>query len=134
MIVVDTAVVAHLYFPSVRTVAAERLLEVETRWAAPPLWRSEFLHVATTQCRKGFIKWPDVAEVYELAAGFLTTFDVHTEYKKIIDVMKWSDCSACQAEFLALAKQLNTVLVTDDEQILKQFPKLSCTPEQYTSR
>lgn len=126
--------IAHLYFPSVRTVAAERLLGVETRWAAPPAWRSEFLNLASAQCRKGIIKWPDVADVYDLATQFLITLEIHTEYKKIIDVMKSSDCSAYEAGFLALAKQLNTVLITDDQQILKQFPKLSCTPEQYISR
>ena len=42
MIAVGTNVLAYLYLPGQHTAAAELLLEKDTEWAAPILWRSEF--------------------------------------------------------------------------------------------
>ncbi len=45
MIVVDSNVLAYLYLPGEYTAAAEVLLEHDSDWAAPILWRSEFRNI-----------------------------------------------------------------------------------------
>ena len=45
MIVVDSNVLASLYLPGEYTAAAEVLLEHDSDWAAPILWRSEFRNI-----------------------------------------------------------------------------------------
>ena len=38
MIVVDTSIITYLYLPTEYTEVAERLLEQDPDWVAPPLW------------------------------------------------------------------------------------------------
>ncbi len=45
MIVVDTNVIAYLYLSNERSQQVERLLEKDSEWAAPLLWRSELRNV-----------------------------------------------------------------------------------------
>ncbi|MBL7164528.1 MAG: type II toxin-antitoxin system VapC family toxin, partial [Anaerolineales bacterium] len=52
MIVVDTNIIAYLYLESERSSQAERLLEKDTQWSAPLLWRSEFRNVLALYIRK----------------------------------------------------------------------------------
>jgi len=47
MIVVNTNVIAYLLLPGEWTQSAEALLEHESIWVAPPLWRSEAANTAT---------------------------------------------------------------------------------------
>lgn len=50
MIVVDSNVLAYLYLPGEYSTAAEALLEQDSDWAAPILWRSEFRNILAGYC------------------------------------------------------------------------------------
>ncbi len=52
MIVVDTNVLAYLYLPGDYTTDAEALLKQDSKWAAPPLWRSEFRNILAGYIRR----------------------------------------------------------------------------------
>jgi predicted nucleic acid-binding protein len=52
MIVVDTNVLAYLYLPGEYTAAAETLLEQDSDWAEPILWRSEFRNILARYLRR----------------------------------------------------------------------------------
>jgi predicted nucleic acid-binding protein len=52
MIVVDSNVLAYLYLPGDRTADAEALLERESEWAVPVLWRSEFRNILAGYTRR----------------------------------------------------------------------------------
>lgn len=41
-----------------------------------------------------------------------------------------SQCSACDCEFVALAKRLGVPLVTADKKVLKQFPEVAVSLAQ----
>ncbi|MEZ5436228.1 MAG: hypothetical protein R3E67_06805 [Pseudomonadales bacterium] len=43
----------------------------------------------------------------------------------VLRLIETSECSAYDCEFVALAKRNNTMLVTEDKKILKQFPKIA---------
>src|SRR5688500_11423768 len=53
MIVADCNVLAYLVIPGDRTAIAKRAFELDGQWAAPSLWRSEFLSVLATYVRVG---------------------------------------------------------------------------------
>ena len=52
MIVVDSNVLAYLYLPGEYSTAAEALLEQDSDWAAPILWRSEFRNILAGYLRR----------------------------------------------------------------------------------
>jgi predicted nucleic acid-binding protein len=131
VIVVDTNVLGYFYFPSATNDAVERLRLREKEWAAPEVWKSEFLNVATLYFRRGFIEIPDAIGAVEDAHEFVFTFEVHSEYKAILDLVKNSACSSYDCEFVVLAEKLKTRLLTYDKKILHWFPAIAIKPEDF---
>ena len=131
MIVVDTNILGYFYFPSSENDAVERLRLFEKEWAAPELWRSEFLNVASLYFRKGLISVPDVIKAFEDAHKFVLTFEIHSEYRDVLDLVKASSCSSYDCEFVVLAEKLNTRLLTYDKKLLHWFPNVAVKPEDF---
>ena len=59
MIVVDVNVLAYLLIPGRYTNSAEQLLEADSHWVAPRLWRSEFRNVLSTYVRSNLLELAD---------------------------------------------------------------------------
>ena len=74
----------------------EALLEKDSDWAAPILWRSEFRNEGA---------------------------EFEVESSAVLELVRDSDCSAYDCEFIALAMKLDTKLVTMDKKLLRAFPK-----------
>jgi predicted nucleic acid-binding protein len=134
VIVVDTNVLSYLYFPSPFNSAVEALQKYKKDWIAPVLWKSEFLNVASIYYRRKLISLSLISEAFENANEFIITFDIHSDYKEIIELIASSPCSAYDCEFVALAKALNTNLITYDKQILTEFPSIALRPEDYLAQ
>jgi hypothetical protein len=45
-----------------------------------------------------------------------------------------SACSACECEFVALARDLNELLITVDPQILDQFEDIAISLDEYVRK
>lgn len=125
MIVVDTNVLAYLYLPCERTPDAEMLLQQYPQWAAPVLWRSEFRNILAGYMRRGTLTFEQACSIQIEAQGLLA----HTEYtvdsQSVLELVRNSDCSAYDCEFVALAMQLQTPLVTADKKVLRAFPHIA---------
>ena len=124
MIVVDTNVVAHLYLPGEQTAAAERLLVREPQWAAPLLWRSELRNILSLYLRQKLIAF-DRAFAIEREAEALMTDNEYVDSYSILELARDSGCTAYDCEFVALARRLETKLVTGDTKLRKAFPDLT---------
>ena len=122
MIVVDTNVLAYLYLPGEHTVAAESLLERECDWAAPLLWRSEFRNILTGYMRRGALSLEQACAVQHEAQDLLHGAEYEVASSTVLELARDSHCSAYDCEFVALARLLDTRLVTMDKQILRAFP------------
>ncbi len=122
MIVVDTNVLAYLYLPGGLTAAAERLLEREPEWAAPLLWRSEFRNVLAGCLRRGALDFERAYAIQREAESLLAGAEFAPDSLEVLELARDSDCSAYDCEFVALARHLDTKLVTMDSQVLKAFP------------
>jgi predicted nucleic acid-binding protein len=125
MIVVDSNVLAYLYLPSEFTPAAEALLLNEPVWAAPTLWRSELRNILAGYLRRGQLTLEQAGAVQAEAESLLeaTSYDVPS--RQVLALVATSDCSAYDCEFIALAQQLGTRLVTMDKKLLRAFPQLA---------
>jgi predicted nucleic acid-binding protein len=122
MIVVDSNVLAYLYLPGEYTQAAEALMTSDPEWAAPLLWRSEFRNILAGCLRRKSLTFPQAVALQAEAEDLLTGREYEVESRAVLELVRHSDCSAYDCEFVALAEKLGTKLVTMDKKILKAFP------------
>lgn len=122
MIVVDSNVLAYLYLPCEYTAAAEQLLEGDPEWAAPILWRSEFRNILAGYLRRKIITFEQANELQTEAESLLQGAEFEVDSQSVLELVRDSDCSAYDCEFIALAIQLDTNLVSMDKKLLKAFP------------
>ena len=123
MIVVDPNVLAYLYLPGEYSTAAEALLEQDSDWAAPILWRSEFRNILAGYLRRKAITFEQAVSLQREAESLLEGAEFELESLAVLDLVRDSDCSAYDCEFIALAMKLDTKLVTMDKKLLRAFPK-----------
>ncbi len=123
MIVVDTNILAYLYLPAEYTAEAEALLGKHLDWAAPQLWRSEFRNILAGYIRRGTLDLQQAVGLQREAEALLAANEHIVDSEAVLELVKRSDCSACDCEFVALAQMLGVKLVTMDAKLLKAFPK-----------
>lgn len=122
MIVVDSNVLAYLYLPGEYTTAAEALLEQDPDWAAPILWRSEFRNILAGYIRRKAISFEQANSLQREAESLLEGSEFEVDSLAVLELVRDSDCSAYDCEFVALAMKLDTKLVTMDKKLLRAFP------------
>lgn len=122
MIVVDTNILAYLYLPGEFTAQAEALLQSDPDWAAPLLWRSEFRNILAGFIRRRAITLDQAQALQREAESLLFGREFEVASDAVLTLVKNSDCSAYDCEFVALADQLNVKLITADKKVLRAFP------------
>jgi predicted nucleic acid-binding protein len=123
MIVVDSNVIAYLYLPGDYTAVAETLVEHDPEWAVPILWRSEFRNILAGYMRRGILSFDQACGVQHEAEDLLTGSEYEVASFSVMELVRDSDCSAYDCEFVALAIRLKTKLVTMDTKLLRAFPR-----------
>jgi predicted nucleic acid-binding protein len=122
VIVVDTNVIAYLWLPGDRTAAAERLLHADPEWNAPILWRSEFRNVLAGCLRRKDLDIETALQIVDGAESHLRGREFSVPSHQVLACVERSDCSAYDCEFVVLAEELDVMLVTSDEKLLRSFP------------
>jgi predicted nucleic acid-binding protein len=125
MIVVDSNIVAYLYLPGEYTAAAEALLENDPGWAAPILWRSEFRNILAGYLRRGSLTFQQAYDLQTEAEDLLTGAEYEVDSLSVLELVRDSECSAYDCEFVALAMKLGTKLTTMDGKLLRAFPGIA---------
>ena len=125
MIVVDTNVIAYLYLPGKYTSLSERLLEKDDAWAVPILWRSEFRNILAGCFRRGDISFEQAIAIQVEAESLTSGSEYEVESRHVMELVRESNCSAYDCEYVALAQSLNTSLVTADAKVLRAFPNIA---------
>jgi len=123
VIVVDSNVVAYLYLPGDHTAKAEALLERDPDWAVPVLWRSEFRNILAGYLRRKTLTFAQACGLQSEAEDLLAGSEFEVDSKAVLALVRDSDRSAYDCEFVALAQKLQVKLVTMDAKLLKAFPK-----------
>ena len=122
MIVVDTHILAYLYLPGDFTHRAEALLVQDADWVAPTLWRSEFRNILAGYMRRGTLTFDQAYAVQREAEALLSGREYEMDSYDVLSLVRKSDCSAYDCEFVALAVRLDIRLVTMDKKVLREFP------------
>ena len=128
MIVVDTNVLAYLYLPGDRTEEVESLLATDPEWAAPVLWRSELMNVLCTYMRVKGLPLSKCLEIFDLADALLSARTYTSAPLKVFEVAERTGCSGYDSDFVALAEDLRTKLVTYDSGLISRAGPVACLP------
>ena len=122
MIVVDSNVLAYLYLPGEHTAAADQLLAGYPEWASPILWRSEFRNILAGYLRKDMMTFDQAIAIQTEAQNLLAGNEYEVDSTGVLQLVRDSNCSAYDCEFVYLAIKLRTTLVTADKKLLQAFP------------
>jgi predicted nucleic acid-binding protein len=125
VIVVDSNVLACLYLPGDCTSAAEVLLEDDPDWASPLLWRSEFRNILAGYLRRGRLTFEQALAIQAEAEDLLGGAEYEVDSRRVLELVRDSQCSTYDCEFVALARQLGTRLATMDGATLRAFPEIA---------
>ena len=133
MIVADTNTIAYLYINSEKSAQAEQLLMLEPKWIAPSLWKSEFRSVLTLYLRKNILTFDEILMIDQQAESQMLENEYEVSSTHILQLVNSSNCSAYDCEFVALAKLLNISLITADKKIIKAFPDIAQTIDDFVA-
>jgi predicted nucleic acid-binding protein len=133
VIVVDTNVLAYLLLPGDQGGVAEQVLARDPRWAAPLLLRSEFRNVLGGWVRRGALTLDRAVSTATDAEEYVRGREYSVPSRDVLELAERSGCTSCDCEFVALAKQLGTRLVTSDRQVLAAFPETAVSLEAFVS-
>jgi predicted nucleic acid-binding protein len=131
MIVADTNLIAYLYLESPNSHQAERALLKDAHWAAPLLWRSEFRNVLALYIRKRWLSLDETRRIMNEALGLMEEQEYEVDSQQVLRLVASSTCSAYDCEFVALAQDLGVRLVTQDRQLLNDFPDVAVSLEGF---
>jgi predicted nucleic acid-binding protein len=122
VIVVDTNVLAYLLLPCEFSSRADALYKKDCEWAAPIFWRSEFRNLIAGYLRRKTLTFEQAVQVQTEAEAILSGNEYEVDSRHILELVRDSDCTAYDCEFVALAIRLGVKATTVDKKLLKAFP------------
>lgn len=131
MIAADTNLLVYLFVPGQRTAAAEAVFARDPAWAAPLLWRSEFRNALIGLVRSGALELGDALAVAAAAERRMLGREYSVVSHRVLALAHRSGCSAYDCEYVSLAQDLGTRLVTTDREVLAAFPTTAVSPEEF---
>jgi predicted nucleic acid-binding protein len=94
MIVVDSNVLASLYLPGEHSAKAEALLERDSEWAAPVLWRNEFRNILAGYLRREALRFDQVLAIQSKAESLMAGAEFDVASPSVLELARDSGCSA----------------------------------------
>lgn len=127
MIVVDVNVVAYFLIEGEKTAVARDLMRRDPDWRLPALWRHEYLNVLATFAREGGATIGEARTLWQRGVELLGPGEQSADMESALVIATEDRVSAYDAQYIALARQLRTVCVTEDQRLLRTFPALTRT-------
>jgi len=131
MIVVDANVVMALVRETTRTHEARAIYGVDSDWTVPSLWQYEVLNALLNEVKANHLTLPLAIEIIENATSLFCNRIRHIRPDDILTTARAAGLTAYDVTYVALARSLGTVLVTEDKQILHACPDVARTMNQF---
>lgn len=135
MIVVDTNVLIYYMIDGERTDLARKVKEHDPEWIVPQLWKHEFINVLAvihTQKQKQGKDFSQYRLIWDNALELFSESEISVDMSHALELAVRNKVSAYDAQFVALAKELDLKLVTSDREILRKFPERAVSMEDFT--
>ena len=133
MIVADTNIISYLFLPTDYSDKASQLFLKDSEWIAPELWRSEFRNVLALYLRQNLITLTQALALQAEAESLMNDREYSIPSTDVLNLVASSACSAYDCEFVALARQLAIKLVTQDKKLLRAFPEIAISLDDFLS-
>jgi predicted nucleic acid-binding protein len=98
---------------------------------APSLWRSEFRNVLGLYLRQQILTLSEALIIQEEAEALMADHEFCITSVQVLTLTDGSHCSAYDCEFVTLAKQLGVKFVTEDKKILREFPEVALSLDDF---
>jgi predicted nucleic acid-binding protein len=134
MIVVDTNIICYRWIPTSHSPNADKALAKDPDWIAPLLWRSEFRNALAGAIRQKLVTMELANNIIEKAEWHFADREFAVSSRAVLNLVASSASSAYDCEFVALAEEQSVPLITADRQILRDFPKLTISLEEFVSQ
>jgi predicted nucleic acid-binding protein len=132
MIVADANLIAYLIIPGPLTSQAELALKKDPRWTAPPLWKAEIRNVLVTTMRVRQLSLQDALAAYERAVRIVAP-SAEPPVAEVLSLAASSRQTAYDCEYAVTATNRGIRVVTDDRQMLKAFPEIAVSINDFLS-
>ena len=131
MIVADTNLIAYRLIEGEQTELALAVFAKDLDWRVPPLWRHEFLSVLAVHASHGNITISESLTLFERAVSLLQAGEHQPGLSEALVLALQARITPYDAQFVVLARQLGTRLITSDRELLRKFPGLACSPRDF---
>ena len=125
MIVADTCLVFHLFNETFLTASAQEIQKKDPYWILPSLWKEEYANILSKLARKELQPIDQVIKLFNYTVEELKSCEVIVDTKKALEISIKYKISVYDAHFIALAIDFNSLLVTEDKEILKNCSDLA---------
>ena len=131
MIVVDTNIIAYRFIKGDRTEKVLKAQQKDPDWILPSLWRHEFLNVLSTAARNKVLNTDQCLEVWKSAVRVLHSLERNVDMVKALSLSLETSISAYDAQYITLAESVRIKCLTEDRNLLKTFPAVAVSLEQF---
>jgi predicted nucleic acid-binding protein len=129
MIVVDTTVLTEAFVHQETSGGMAQLRKVDQEWAVPDLWRHEMLSVVWKYIRAEMGSVAGSLVALRNAERIMGPKTFRLAPAVVLTTALEFDISTYDAHFVALARELGTVLYTHDRRLIARCPGLVRHPE-----
>jgi len=133
MIIADTNIISYLLLPTPYSGSVDALYKMDSNWAAPMLWKSEFRNVLALYLRKRIITLEKALQLQDTAESIMVNNEFDISSSRVLALVDGSNCSSYDCEFIALAHHLGTQLITQDKKVLREFPTTAISISDFIS-
>ena len=125
MIVADSNLIASCVLESAATAAARQLRTDDGEWYVPTLWRAEVMNILSTMIRSRGLSAQTADTLFTSLRGALRAYERDPASEDVFDLVARFGITGYDAQFVALAQELNCLLYTQDKELLQKFPTLA---------
>ena len=132
MIVPGFDMIAFFYLEGDLTEKAEALFTIDSEWCVPFLWRTLFRSMLAHAISIHAIDLKHGKKLFISAESFLSGKEYGINDILSLQIQKEKNCSASDAEFIALAEEIDIPLITENVKVKKMFPDRVMSVAEYS--
>lgn len=134
MIVVDTNVLAARNMLHEKSALAEEVNRHDSVWIAPQLWRYEFQNILSKNLWTGRMTIESAVLTWRQVVEAMADNERDPSPERVIDLASEYRITAYDANFIALALEMNVLCVTEDVELQRKFPAIAVGMEHFIKR